>query len=90
MTITQVTAEYGRTVNLGNFESERFHLGLVQTVGDGDVPLRLAHDLFVQARDTVEAQMRVEAERRQRERYPIRHGEKPLVDEEDDPTAGGL
>jgi len=89
MGITQVTAEYGKTINLQNYESERIHLGLVATVGPDDTPLGLLHDLFRQARDAADAEARDLAERRQRARM-ARYVTKPQVDEEDDPATGGL
>lgn len=98
MDIREVSVEYGRTVNLGNFESERVHVGLTATVGPEDVALRLAGELLVQARDTAAAQLRQFREERDRgagrlteaERDAQRYVSKPEVDEEDDPGAGGL
>ena len=100
--VTEVSVEYGRTVNLGNYESERVHVGLTATVGPEDVALRLAHDLLIQARDTAAAQLRHFRDERDRrydayrtglrdaERDATQYAEKPSVDEEDDPDQGGL
>lgn len=63
--IREVSIEYGRTINLGNYESERVHVVLTATVGEEETALRVVHDLGVLARDTVEAQLR-EAETRRR------------------------
>jgi hypothetical protein len=90
MSIREVSVEYSRTVNLGHFESERVQVGLVGAVGPEQEAHRLAYDLLGEARDITHAQLRLEAERRERQYYPIPPGEKPTVDEEDDPTTGGL
>lgn len=58
MKLTQVTAEYGRTVSDGNFGSERVGIILTATVEDGDSATRLAHDLTTMAKEIVSAQLR--------------------------------
>lgn len=73
MDITEVSVEYSRTVNLGNFESERVQVGMTATVGGDETWMGVLHDLGLQARDTVALQLR-EAERQRqaerRRRYP--------------------
>jgi hypothetical protein len=66
--ITEVKIEYGRTVNLGNYESERVYVGLTATVGPDDDALPLSHDLLREAKDTVELHLR-EFDRQRREEY---------------------
>ena len=67
--IREISVEYGRVVNLGNYESERVHVGLTASLGPDDVALRLAHDLLTQAKQTADAQLR-EFERQRMERRP--------------------
>lgn len=52
--ITEVSVEYGRTVNLGNYESERLHVGLTATVGADDDAQVVTYELVEQARGSVE------------------------------------
>lgn len=51
--VTEVSVEYGRTVNLGNYESERLHVGLTATVGADDDALTVTYELVEQARQSV-------------------------------------
>lgn len=52
--ITEVSVEYGRTVNLGNYESERLHVGLTASVGADDDAQVVTYELVEQARGSVE------------------------------------
>ena len=68
--IREVSVEYGRTVNLGNYESERLHVGLTATVGADDDALTVTYELIEQARQSVGSHLeRLEALRRG-ERFP--------------------
>ena len=51
-TIREVSVEYARTVNLGNYESERLHIGLTATVADDEQGREVAHRLVEEARMT--------------------------------------
>ncbi len=94
MTIREVSVEYSRTVNLGNFESERVQVGLVETVAQEAAPEAVVGDLLTEAIALVRGRLRDAAEYRKLERergwgasgVPPR----PRVDERDDPDAGGL
>ena len=66
--IREVSVEYGRTVNLGNYESERVYVGLTATVGADDDALTLTHDLLREAKDGVDLHLR-EFDRQRREEY---------------------
>lgn len=48
--IREVCVEYGRTVNLGNYESERLHVGLTATVGAGEDAKAVVAGLVQEAR----------------------------------------
>jgi hypothetical protein len=52
--VTEVKVEYGRTVNLGNYESERLDVGLTATVGEDDDAVVVTYELVEQARGSVE------------------------------------
>ena len=99
MTIREVSVEYSRTVNLGDYQSERIQVGLVESVGPQDDASVLRHALFCTARDAVEAEAaelkrrREEADEAERRRWQAeadRYRTKPQVDEEDHPDTGGL
>lgn len=49
-TIREVSVEYGRTVNLGNYESERLHVGLTATVEADDNAQEVSYELVDEAR----------------------------------------
>lgn len=70
MKITEVRVQYGRTVSTAPFESERIDVGLTATVGEDDTALRVVHDLGIQAKDVVEAQLRESEAQRQRPYRP--------------------
>ena len=93
--ITEVSVEYSRTINLGNYESERLQIGYAQTVEPGDDPDGLVVELAGQARVIVDARLRIAAEQRRLERSQAWYGRaaRPKVDEadgeEDDPAEVG-
>ena len=92
--VTEVSIEYGRTVNLGNYESERLQVGLTSTVDDGDDAQDVICDLAGQAKEIVQGRLREAAEQRRLERDRAFYGRsaRPKVDEldgeEDDPAEG--
>lgn len=73
MKITQVSAEYSRTVNLGNFESERVQVGLTASVGEDDLWVSVLVDLSGMARERVELQLQESERARQEERRRLYH-----------------
>ena len=50
--IREVSVEYGRTVNLGNYESERLHISLTATVDAGEDAKAVTAGLVQEARMT--------------------------------------
>ena len=50
--IREVRVSYSRTVNLGNYESERLEVGLESTVGDGEDAKAVTAGLVQEARMT--------------------------------------
>jgi hypothetical protein len=68
MTVREVSVEYSRTVNLGNFESERAQVGLVETVAPDEAPEAVVRNLLAEARALVRGRLRDAAESRQLER----------------------
>jgi hypothetical protein len=93
-TVREVSVEYGRTVNLGNFESERLAVSLTETVHPDEAHETVARELITEARAIVQGRLRDAAESRRLEQQRGWGGggvpPRPRVDEEDDPTAGGL
>jgi hypothetical protein len=51
--IREIRVEYGRTVNLGNHESERLQVGLEATVGQDEDSGFVTDDLVLRARGIV-------------------------------------
>jgi hypothetical protein len=76
VTIKEIKVEYGRTVNLGNFESERVAVGLAADLGpeemDDPGAERRAHELLDQARDIAYARLREFERERRLERHELR------------------
>ena len=68
--IREVSVEYGRTVNLGNYESERVHVGLTATVGADDDSLAVTYELIEQARQSVGFHLERLERQRRGERLP--------------------
>jgi hypothetical protein len=89
MQVREVKVEYGRTVNLGNYESERVQVGFAADLApdeqeDQAAALRVAVELARQAREVCDERLRrFEQERRlQRQREYRIGGATP-----DDPDA---
>ena len=62
--IREVSVEYGRTVNLGNYETERLSVGLTATVGADDDALTVTYELVEQARQSTQFHLdRIEGKR---------------------------
>ena len=89
--ITEVSIEYSRTENLGNFKSERLQVGFAQAVSPGDDPEALVVELAGRAKEIVEARLLYAEQQRRLERQQAMYGRsaRPRVDEcdgeEDDP-----
>lgn len=85
--IREVSIEYGRTVNLGNYESERLHVGLRATVGRDDDDQVVTYELVEAARQSVASHLeRLERKRREAVARTIRRSN--VLPGEDDPTEG--
>ena len=93
-TVTEVSVGYSRTVNLGNYESERLEVGLTSTVEPEEAPESEIRELITEARAIVQQRLRDAAQTRRLERDRAFYGRsaRPKVDEtdgeEDDPATG--
>ena len=95
-TVTEVHVTYSRTVNLGNYESERLEVGQTSVVSPGETPETEIRTLITEARGIVQARLAEAAEgrrlARQRDWGPSGVPPRPTVDEldgeEDDPATG--
>lgn len=68
MRVTEVSVEYSRTVNLGNFESERVQVGLASVVAEGEDHRRLVEELALEAEEAALNQLGRLASHRHAER----------------------
>jgi hypothetical protein len=79
--IREVTVRYGRTANLGNYESERVDVELTATVGADQEPLSLTNHLLHEAKDGVDLHLReFERQRRDEVTQAIRRSNVAQVD----------
>ena len=86
--VREVSVEYSRTVNLGNYESERVQVGLAATLAPDERAEMAIHSLAAQARSTVEAHLQELERQRQAARhraYRIAEAGEP---EDDGPPQG--
>ena len=93
--ITEVSVTYSRTVNLGNYESERLEVGQSSTVDPDQTAEAVVHTLATEAQNIVRQRLLEAAELRRLERNQAWYGRsaRPKVDEsdgeEDDPAEVG-
>lgn len=57
MKVKQISVSYGRTINLGNFESARFDCSMTADLEDVENTNEAALELWEQARDQVKGQV---------------------------------
>jgi hypothetical protein len=51
--ITEVKVNYGKTVNMGNFESMRLDYGVTRTLDEGESPKKVMKDLSIKLQKMV-------------------------------------
>jgi hypothetical protein len=56
--VREVSVEFSRTVNLGNFESERVQVGLVSVVAEGEDHRRVLEELALEAEEAALRELR--------------------------------
>ena len=89
MKVTEVSVEYSRTANLGNYESERVQVGLASAVAEGEDHRRLVEELALEAEEAALNQLQRLTNQRQAERhrrYRIAEAGEPEDDDSDPET----
>lgn len=80
MEITEVRVSYGRTVNLGQFQSERIDVAFGAKVAEGETADTVANALFDKATARVHAYIDQSRQDRERDRFSA-----PADDDDDRP-----
>ena len=79
MFVKEVRVSFGRTINLGNFESTRVEMTECAVVTDNNAD-EVAEALYEELKRKVELKCEVLRDRRAAEGYREAHGRPPIVD----------